>query len=147
MRLTKSTASTQFLNLKYLMSFLSASTSHPSSWSCSGTIWSWVSGGVPPRQGTHLLSARLVAIQLSLPLWGRAGWGLSTLPIVARSASSGLVFKHAFSTAVVRAEPRPHSPPPPPGGGGGGGPLDLADRRALGLIGARLQPRIADLFG
>src|ERR1700687_6025009 len=103
MRLTKSTASTQFLNLKYLISFLSASTSHPSTWSCSGTIWSWVSGGVPPRQGTHLLSASLLAIQSRLPVWGRTGWGLSTLPIVARSASSGLVSNHASQISLATA--------------------------------------------
>src|SRR5207245_8557309 len=59
-RLTNSTASTQFLNLNDLISLWSSSTCQPSSCSSRGAIWSYVSGGVPPLHGTHLLSARLV---------------------------------------------------------------------------------------
>src|SRR6202022_3199602 len=90
-RLTKSTASIQFFTLNDLISFLSSSTRQPSSCAASGAICSWVSGGVPPRQGMHLLSARLVAIQLS------------TLAIVARSASSGSVSSHASQISFATA--------------------------------------------
>jgi len=52
-RLTKSIAATKSLTLNDLISFLSSSTFQPSSCVSKGAICSGVSGGVPPRHGTH----------------------------------------------------------------------------------------------
>src|SRR6516164_6055256 len=60
--LTKSTARTKFLNLNALVRRLSSSTVQPSSCARSGVIAARVKGGVPPRQGTHFLSASDSAI-------------------------------------------------------------------------------------
>src|SRR5438445_1836178 len=60
MALTKSAASTKFLNLNPLASFLPSTTSQPSIWARKGSTSAAVSGGVPPSQGTHFCCARLI---------------------------------------------------------------------------------------